>query len=48
LIVLWRRLVAQHDDDLTLRVDAGVVVIAVVFGGDAIAGKHSFALDQAR
>ncbi len=40
------RLVTHDDDDLAARVDARVVVVAVLFGGDAVAGEYDGARDS--
>src|SRR5919108_1776517 len=42
LVVSRRRLVAQDDDDFSVRFDSRIVVIAVVFGGNPITGENNF------
>src|SRR5262245_23913360 len=41
----WR-FVTEHDDDLSFDIDAFVVVVAVVFGADAVAGKYQLGLGR--
>ncbi len=35
-----RRLVAKHDDNLVFHIEAGIVVVVELVGGDAISRKH--------
>ena len=37
-----RRLVAEHDDDLTLHVDSGVIVVTELTGRRSVTGKHDW------
>src|ERR671913_482271 len=38
--VLGRRLVAQDDDNFSFGIDVPIVIIAILFYGDAIAGEN--------
>ena len=48
LLVEFLRLVPQHEHDLALDVDAGVIVVVVLGGGDAVAGEHHAARQPLR
>src|SRR4030095_4994224 len=44
LVVLVRWIITEHQNDFALDVDIRVVVVTVVLGGNAVAGKHDLAL----
>src|SRR5215475_920468 len=48
LVVLWRRFVAENEDDFSFDVDPRVVVVAILLGRNAIACEDNVSFHLAR
>src|SRR5215468_3086395 len=48
LVVLWRRFVAENENDFAFGVDPRVVVVAILFGCNAIARENNVTFHLAR
>src|SRR5215510_12049523 len=48
LVVLWRRFVAKNENDFAFGVDPRVVVVAILFGCNAIARENNITFHLAR
>src|SRR5215510_10890313 len=48
LVVLWRRFVAENENDFAFGVDSRVVVVAILFGCNTIARENNVTFHVAR